>query len=129
MTFDHLVAAAIAFPAMLAQAAPTGTPGQAPNPFGMLTIMIPMFVILYFIMIRPQRQKQKQAEDMQKSITAGDEVVTIGGAHGIITTVREKTVVLRMAEGKIEFDRSAIATRVSKAEATPVPTEVVQESK
>jgi preprotein translocase subunit YajC len=129
MIFDHLMAHPVAFRAMLAQAAPAG--GGAPggllgNP---LTMLLPMMVILYFIMIRPQRQKQKQAEDMQKALAAGDEIVTIGGAHGVITTVREKTVVVRMAEGKIEFDRSAIATRLSKSEAPLVSGEVVADSK
>ena len=83
----------------------------------MLTMMIPMMIILYFIMIRPQRQKAKQAEQMQKALTAGDEIVTIGGAHGVITSLREKTVVVRFVEGKVEFDRAAIATRISKTEA------------
>ena len=130
MIFDHLMAHAVSFPAMLAQAAaPSGAAGQQQSPFGMMTFMIPMFIILWFIMIRPQRQKQKQAEDMQKALAAGDEVVTVGGAHGVITTVREKTVVVRMAEGKIEFDRSAIANRLSKAEAPLAPSEVVTDAK
>ncbi len=129
MIFDHLMAHAVAFPAVLAQAAaPSGAAAQ-PSPFGTITFMIPMFIILWFIMIRPQRQKQKQAENMQKALSAGDEIVTIGGAHGVITTVREKTVVVRMAEGKIEFDRSAIATRLSKEEAPLVSSEVVTDSK
>ena len=130
MIFDHLMAHAVTFPAMIAQAAaPGGAAGQQQNPFAMLGYMIPMFVILYFVMIRPQKQKQKQAEDMQKGLSAGDEIVTIGGAHGVITTVREKTVVVRIAEGKIEFDRSAIANRVSKAEASLAPAEVVVDAK
>ena len=130
MIFDHLMANAVAFPAMLAEAAaPGGAAAPQQSPFGMLTFMLPMFVILYFVMIRPQKQKQKQTEDLQKALTAGDEVVTIGGAHGVITTVREKTVVVRMAEGKIEFDRSAIANRLSKAEAPLAPSEVVTDAK
>lgn len=100
---------------LLAQAA-GGAQGSF-NPMNMNIIMVLMLVMMYFVIFRPQRQKQKQAEETQKSLKSGDEVVTIGGAHGIVTTVKEKTVVVRVAEGKIEFDRSAIATRIAKSEA------------
>jgi preprotein translocase subunit YajC len=110
------MAQAVALPSMLAQAAGGGQGGG--SPMGMFTMMIPMMIILYFIMIRPQRQKQKQADQMQKALLAGDEIVTVGGAHGIVTSLREKTVVVRLVEGKVEFDRSAIASRISKADAT-----------
>ncbi len=100
---------------VIAQAAPAGA---QPGPGGLLgnpmVFMVLMMVVMYFVLIRPQRNKQKQADVMQKAISAGDEVITIGGAHGVITSVREKTVIVRMHEGKIEFDRSAIAQRVSK---------------
>ena len=97
---------------LLAQAA--GSQQGTFNPMNMNIIMILMLVMMYFVIFRPQRQKQKQAEETQKSLQSGDEVITIGGAHGVVTTVKEKTVVVRVVEGKIEFDRSAIATRVSK---------------
>ncbi|MFZ4596571.1 MAG: preprotein translocase subunit YajC [Verrucomicrobiaceae bacterium] len=101
--------------ALLAQAT---TPGSPQQPGGILgnpmVFMILMFVMMYFILIRPQRNKQKEQEDLQKNLQSGDEVVTIGGAHGVVTTVREKTVTVRVAEGKIEFDRSAIARKVPK---------------
>jgi preprotein translocase subunit YajC len=83
-----------------------------------MIMMVLMVVMLYFVMIRPQRQKQKEQENTQKSLQPGDEVVTIGGAHGVVTTVHEKTVTVRMAEGKIEFDRSAIAVRRPKVSET-----------
>lgn len=98
----------------LAQAAPAGQQ-QGQGPF--LIMMVLMFVMMYFLLIRPQRRKQKETEVMQKAIAAGDEVVTIGGAHGVVTSLKENTVIVRMNEGKIEFDRSAIARRVSKSDA------------
>ncbi|MEI6535481.1 MAG: preprotein translocase subunit YajC [Verrucomicrobiaceae bacterium] len=109
-------------PYVLAQAAPAGAQpssgGLLGNP---MVFMVLMMVVMYFVLIRPQRNKQKQADVMQKALAAGDEIVTIGGAHGVITSIKEKTVVVRMAEGKIEFDRSAIAQRQSKdAEAVVV---------
>jgi preprotein translocase subunit YajC len=78
-----------------------------------LVFMILMMVVMYFILIRPQQKKQKEAMNLQKALAPGDQIITIGGAHGTITTVHEKTVTVRVAEGKIEFDRTAIATRVS----------------
>jgi preprotein translocase subunit YajC len=98
--------------ALLAQAAP----GPQPQGGGssMMIMMVLMMVMFYFLLIRPQRQKQKETENLQKAIQAGDEVVTIGGAHGVVTSVRENTITIRVAEGKIEFDRSAVARRVAK---------------
>lgn len=82
----------------------------------MMIMMGLMMVMMYFILIRPQRKKQKDQETLQKALSAGDEVITIGGAHGVVVTVHEKTVTVRVAEGKIEFDRSAISVKVNKTE-------------
>lgn len=98
--------------ALLAQA----PSGQQPSPGGLgnpVIMMLLMMVMMYFLLIRPQRKKQKEADSLQKALAPGDEVVTIGGAHGTVTTVKENTVVVRMTEGKIEFDRSAIARKIT----------------
>ena len=100
--------------AIFAQAAPAGSPPTAGGPNFMI-MMVLMFVVMYFILIRPQKKKQKETENLQKAIEPGDEVITIGGAHGVVTTVRENTLIVRVAEGKIEFDRTAIARKVPKA--------------
>ncbi len=101
-------------PTIFAQAAGAGGAGGfMGNP---LIFMGLMMVMMYFLLIRPQRQKQKEAENTQKALQAGDEVVTIGGAHGVVTSLKEKTVIVRFVEGKAEFDRSAIALRKPKDE-------------
>lgn len=103
--------------ALLAQgAAPAPGAGGGPN---FVVMMVLMMVMMYFLLIRPQRKKQKEAEDLQKAIAPGDEVVTIGGAHGTVTTVKESTIVVRMIEGKVEFDRSAIARKIVAKDALP----------
>ncbi|RBP42575.1 preprotein translocase subunit YajC [Roseimicrobium gellanilyticum] len=102
--------------ALLAQGAPP-PPGGGGGNFAVMMIL--MMVMMYFLLIRPQRKKQKESEDLQKAIAPGDEVVTIGGAHGTVTTVKENTVVVRMIEGKVEFDRSAIARKITPKDATP----------
>jgi preprotein translocase subunit YajC len=59
-----------------------------------------MFVIMYFFMIRPQQKKQKDQQTYIEALKAGDKVVTIGGLHGTVVTVRDKTVVLEVDANK-----------------------------
>ena len=58
-----------------------------------------MFVVLYFLMIRPQQKKQREQRDMLSSLSAGDEVLTAGGIVGKITKVSENFITLEIAEG------------------------------
>lgn len=75
-----------------------------------------MIAIFYFFLIRPQSKRQKETEKMLAALKKGDKVVTIGGIHGTVTSVKEKTVVLKVDDNaKIEFNRTAIAS-VEKAE-------------
>ena len=74
---------------ILAQAA---GPGGAGGFFGSpLPMIILMFVMMYFIIIRPQRKKQKELENLQTSLKTGDHVVTVGGAHGIVKVEEPRT--------------------------------------
>ncbi|WP_343752667.1 preprotein translocase subunit YajC [Lentibacillus halophilus] len=71
--------------------------------------LILIFVIFYFLLIRPQQKRQKQVKQMQADLQKGDKVVTIGGLHGSIHALDENTVVLQEENGpKLTFDRSAI---------------------
>lgn len=88
----------------------------AGNPLLTFGPFILIFVIFYFLLIRPQQKKQKQAqkdrEAMLKALKAGDKIVTTGGIYGTIVAVREKddTVQLRIAQSvSVEAERSAIA--------------------
>lgn len=70
--------------------------------------------IFYFFIIRPQNKKQKETQKMLDALKKGDKVVTIGGIHGVISSVKEKTVVVKVDDNaKIEFNRSAISTIVT----------------
>jgi len=63
-------------------------------------------------LIRPQNKKQKETEKMINALKKGDKVITIGGIHGVVSSVKEKTIVIKVDDdAKIEFNRSAIATR------------------
>jgi preprotein translocase subunit YajC len=70
-----------------------------------------IIVIFYFLIIRPQNKKQKETQKMLSALKKGDRIITVGGIHGVISTVRESSVVVKVDENtKIEFSRSAIAT-------------------
>ena len=90
--------------------------GNATGGLVQLLPFILIFVIFYFLLIRPQQKKQRQAqqerEAMLKALKSGDKVVTTGGIYGTIVAVREKddTVQLRIAQSvSVEAERSAIA--------------------
>jgi len=60
--------------------------------------IIALFVIFYFLLIRPQQAQQKKRKEMLAALQKGDRVVTIGGIHGMIKEVREETLVVRIAD-------------------------------
>ena len=95
----------------------TGTAPSASGMAGMLSTFLPMiaiFAIFYFFLIRPQNKKQKETEKMIAALKKGDKVGTIGGIHGVISSTKEKTVVVKVDDNtKIEFNRTAIATVVT----------------
>ncbi|MGI5923293.1 MAG: preprotein translocase subunit YajC [Lentisphaeria bacterium] len=101
---EHMMQQAIG---IFAQAQPSAGGGIA---FQFL-MMVPLLGILYFLMIRPQQQKQKEHQELLKKLTVGTRVMTSGGIIGTISRVDEKTVKLTVAERvDIELVRSAVAT-------------------
>ena len=96
----------------IAQAAPA----QGGSPLPTLLFFGLMFVAMYFLMIAPQRKKQKEHEKMLKSLASGDEIVTTGGIYGQITNVKDDRFVLRIADAtKIEVGKGFVHTVVRKA--------------
>lgn len=83
--------------------------------FGSLIVTVVLMIgIFYFFLIRPQNKKQKEMEKMLAALKKGDKVVTIGGIHGVVSSVKEKTIVLKVDDNaKLEFNRSAIASVVN----------------
>ena len=96
-----------------------GAEGGSANPLMTFLPFIAIIGIFYFLIIRPQNKKQKETQKMLSALKKGDRVVTIGGVHGSIQSVKEQTVVVKVDDNtKIEFNRSAIAsiTTVAKEE-------------
>ena len=90
---------------------------ESANPFSGLVPMLMIVVIFYFIVFKPQRDKQKNLKQAVDNLKKNDQVVTIGGAHGTVVLIKEKTVVLRVDDNtKIEFDKEAIASVVKNKE-------------
>ena len=102
-----------------AQAAPAAT-GATDGPFGLggLGGMLPlvlMFVVLYFIMIRPQMKRQKEHKAMVDALAKGDEVVTSGGVLGKVSKIGDTFVGLEVANGvEIQIQRSAVVQVMPK---------------
>ncbi|MCI1208640.1 MAG: preprotein translocase subunit YajC [Treponema sp.] len=85
----------------------------------MMTIMpfVLIIIIFYFFIIRPQNKKQKDTEKMISALKKGDKVVTIGGIHGVISSTKEKTIIVKVDDTtKLELNRSAISNVVSGKE-------------
>jgi preprotein translocase subunit YajC len=96
-----------------AQSPAPGVPGGG---IGFFVPFIFIFVIMYFVMIRPQKRRQEQQQKLIASLKTGDRVVTNGGIHGLISNVKETTVIVKVADNvKIEMEKSAI-TNVLKQE-------------
>ena len=70
---------------------------------------VPIFLILYFLLIRPQQKKQKDMQKMLQNLKKGDRVLTSGGLYGSVVGVEDAKVVLRVSEDlKLEFAKSAV---------------------
>ena len=99
-----------------AQAAPP--PSASPDMFGSLTSMLPlilMFVVLYFVMIRPQMKRQKEHKSMIDALAKGDEVIIAGGLLGKVSKMGETYLGVEVANGvEIQVQRSSVVLVLPK---------------
>jgi preprotein translocase subunit YajC len=80
-----------------------------------------IMIVFYFFMIRPQTKKQKLEREFKDSLKEGERVVTIGGVHGKITSVKEKTFIIEIAkEVRVEVEKTAISADVTKSYSTNI---------
>ena len=66
--------------------------------------LIFLFAVMYFLMIRPQKKKDKQIQDMRKSLQVGDEIVTIGGICGKIVKTKDESFIIQVGADKVKFE-------------------------
>ncbi|CAN5205266.1 preprotein translocase subunit YajC [soil metagenome] len=103
------------FITLLAQAAQPTPAG--PNPLASFVPIILIFVIMYFLLFRPQMKRQKEQARLVAALKTGDRVITSSGIHGLISNVKDRTITLKIADNvKIEMDKSAV-TNVIKSDA------------
>lgn len=91
---------------------------QEPQPgggMGFLLVMGLMFAAMWFLLIAPQRKKQKELQRMISELKSGDEILTVGGVYGTITNVKDDRFVVKISEStKIELNKSHVQSLVSK---------------
>ena len=96
-------------------AAPPGCAGDS----SMFWIMGAGLLLMWLLVMRPEQKRRKEQQALLSSVKAGDNVVTLGGMHGVVFSLTDKTVTLRVDTAKMTFDRSAIA-RIVRDDATPI---------
>jgi preprotein translocase subunit YajC len=105
---------------VLAQGAGGAAPaagGFNPTP---IVYMGCIFAIFYFLAIRPQSQRQKQLDAMIKSVKTGDRIVTSSGIHGMVSNVKDSTLIVKIADNvKIELDKASVGSVKRSDEDSP----------
>ncbi|MBA4138816.1 MAG: preprotein translocase subunit YajC [Opitutus sp.] len=106
------------FSLLLAQAQPAA-PSGAQTLMSLLP-MILIFAAMYFLLIAPQRKKQKEHEKMLTTLKAGDEIITTGGIYGTITSVKDDRFVVRVGDNnqKLEIGKGFVSALVKKTDAS-----------
>lgn len=83
--------------------------GAQGGDYSFLIMMVAIFAIMYFFMIRPQNKKQKEIANFRKNLEVGQEVITAGGIYGKVKEIEDTFVVLEIASGvKIKMDKNSI---------------------
>lgn len=89
--------------------------------YSWIIMLVLMFAMLYFFMIRPENKRKKEAENLRNSLSVGDEITTIGGMTGTVCAVKENTIVFETGADRvrIEITKWAVSTKTAAA---PEPT-------
>lgn len=93
--------------------------GQQPvgGGWSMWVMLILIFVIMWFFMIRPQRKQQKELEKFRNALKKGDKVVTIGGIYGEVAEIKDRTVIIKVdGETKLRVDKNSLVKDFSETQ-------------
>lgn len=130
MTFIYGFLAAHPWMLLLAKEASSSATKKASafSTWGMWVLILVMVVVFYMLLIRPQRKRSQERDEMVSALQRGEEVITIGGVHGVIKRMTEDTVVLEVDKGvRITFAKSAISKRLTQPEEEEEEEEVEEE--
>ena len=113
---------------MLNFLADAGVPGGMSSSIIMLVAMLAIF---YFMLIRPENKRKKEAEQMRSSVKTGDKIITIGGITGTVVNVKDSRIVLETGadQVRIELEKWAISSNETAAEAAKAEAKRAQEAK
>ena len=108
----------------------TGVPAGA-GMGGTIIMLVLMLAIFYFMLIRPENKRKKEAEQMRSSVKKGDQITTIGGVIGTVVDVKENNIVLETSadQVRIEFAKWAISSNETATEAAKAEAKKAQEAK
>ena len=104
---------------LAAETAPAGNVSMIPS----LVMIVVMIAVCYFLLIRPENKRKKQAEEMRSSLKVGDDITTIGGITGTICAVKEKTLVLETGADRvrIELAKWAVSSKGTQTTEEAIP--------
>jgi len=106
----------------------TSTPGGLASP---LIMMVLMFAIFYFMLIRPENKRKKEAEQMRSAVKTGDKITTIGGIIGTVVNVKDDKIVIETSADQVrmELAKWAISTNETAEAAAKAEAKKAQEAK
>ncbi len=98
-----------------------GGSGEMMGSFASLALLVLMFVVFYFILIRPQRKKDKELKEQMSKLSVGDRVVTIGGLVGFVANIKDDQVTISTSAANtlVTFTKSAIQSVVKRDQLNP----------
>ena len=99
------------------------------NPYTGIIMLVVMFAVFYFVIIKPQKKKDKEVKQMRDSATVGDDIITIGGIHGKIVKSGDDSIVLELPHGKqrMTLSKWAIGSVEKKGKEVKLNNEVIEE--
>lgn len=115
---------------LFAESAAQGEAQGTGNPSSFLIMMVVFIIAMYFLMIRPQKKRQKEEQEMRSSLEIGDEIITIGGIIGRVVTIKENDLVIETGSdrNKIKIERWAVNTNKTKTEQHQKEVEAAREA-
>ena len=107
------------------------TPTAGASMMSLLITFLPMILIFYFLLIRPENKRKKEAEALRSALKKGDKITTIGGIVGTVVDVKENNIVIETSadQVRIELAKWALSTNETAAEAAKAEAKKAQEAK
>lgn len=106
-----LVGMAVALVISLGGCVPTTTETGTQDWTSILTSLLPLvliFVLFYFVLIRPQRKREKERQNMIREIKKGDKVITAGGIYGVVDSITDDTLIIKLENGSMRVNRDSV---------------------